>query len=708
MKNMIKTVPGKATLFLLCVIAAAVTVVSTLSAVFIIQADLYYTPKDEIIESEFISIAFSRSEGIINEYLQFTGHKEDETIPNQAEVSAEEPKANPEKDGRQNSESLNLSAVVLPEKGNLIFEITDHKGRTLAKSEFSEESSQWIWAVTFSKAQMKTVDSFYLKGIQPSEYETLFSKKSEHGGESPRDYIIKYSWRPGFPASDRLSLFVRIVELAYAVRYSIFWIIAASGLLTVASFLALMYASGRRAHSEEIHPGPLSAVPFDLLIAATACAVYFIGILFFQAMQAGGRSGTLPWQLIPLLYFGILLLSLGLGLCMSAAGRIKQKTLIKNTLLFRFLALIRSCALTILRLIGRTVRAFVLSFSEIGTVKKVFIVFSGAFFLELILLLISRDSFASILFFWFLRSLAIFPIALNISLQMRRLQAAGLALAEGDLQHHTDTSKLFGALRSHGENMNSIAAGMSKAVAERLKSERMKTELITNVSHDIKTPLTSIINYTSILSKSFEELQADEQSYSGRTEDIRSCVEVLEKQSDRLKNLIDDLVEASKASTGNIELIMTPSDAGLYMTQISGEYADKLQQSGLTPVLSAPETDDKLLIMADSRRMWRIFDNIMNNICKYSLTGTRVYLDLKADRSEVAFTFKNTSRDKLNLSAEELLERFTRGDRSRNSEGSGLGLSIASSLAELQGGSLHIATDGDLFKLTLRFPRLSS
>ena len=235
---------------------------------------------------------------------------------------------------------------------------------------------------------------------------------------------------------------------------------------------------------------------------------------------------------------------------------------------------------------------------------------------------------------------------------------------------------------------------MSLAVEERLKSERMKTELITNVSHDIKTPLTSIINYATLIGNE-----------SCENEKIIEYSTVLVRQSERLKRLIEDLVEASKASTGNLDVLLSPCDPSIFLTQAGGEYEEKLQRAELTLVIKQPEQE--VQIMADGRRMWRVFDNLMNNICKYAQSGTRVYLTLEIIRKNAVITFKNTSRDPLDISEAELMERFVRGDTSRNTEGNGLGLSIAKSMVELQNGSLHLLIDGDLFKVALSFPIIS-
>jgi signal transduction histidine kinase len=234
---------------------------------------------------------------------------------------------------------------------------------------------------------------------------------------------------------------------------------------------------------------------------------------------------------------------------------------------------------------------------------------------------------------------------------------------------------------------------MNRAVEERLNSERMKTELITNVSHDLKTPLTSILNYSGLIAAEPCE-----------NEKITEYAQVLTRQSERLTRLIDDLVEASKASTGHLDVLLAPVEAQVLLGQASGEYTERLAAAGLELVTKMPE--EPIRIMADGRRMWRIFDNLMNNICKYAQPSTRVYLTLEEQGDKAVITFKNTSREKLDISEEELMERFTRGDSSRNTEGNGLGLAIARSMAELQKGSLNLVIDGDLFKAILTFPRI--
>ncbi|MBO4938528.1 MAG: sensor histidine kinase [Oscillospiraceae bacterium] len=270
------------------------------------------------------------------------------------------------------------------------------------------------------------------------------------------------------------------------------------------------------------------------------------------------------------------------------------------------------------------------------------------------------------------------------------LMKGARAMAQGELYHQIPTHYMLGAFRDFANQLNSLAGAAQVAAEKQLKSERMKTELITNVSHDIKTPLTSIINFVDLLKKPHSE--AEQSQY----------LDVLDRQSQRLKKLIDDLMEMSKASTGNLSVELGQVDAAEAVNQALGEFADKLDAARLTPVFRHPE--EPVTMTADGRLVWRVLSNLLSNAVKYALPDTRLYIDLMVLQGNAVIAIKNISRDQLNVNAEELMERFVRGDTSRNTEGSGLGLNIAKSLVELQKGQMHLMVDGDLFKVTLIFP----
>lgn len=275
--------------------------------------------------------------------------------------------------------------------------------------------------------------------------------------------------------------------------------------------------------------------------------------------------------------------------------------------------------------------------------------------------------------------------------QLSRLIEGAKHLSEGDLSYKIDTAHLHGPFRRNADMLNRISSGCAVEVERRMKSEHLKTELLTNVSHDIKTPLTSIINYVDLLKKT-----------DPQPKEAREYADVLERQSNRLKKLLEDLIEASKASTGNITVELAPTDAAELLRQAVGEYSERLTAQSLETVLRIG--GESCTITADGRLLWRVFDNLLGNVVKYAMPGTRVYLDLNEQGGQSSIVVKNISREALNIDTDELMERFVRGDASRATEGSGLGLSIARSLTECMGGRFELSVDGDLFKVTLRFP----
>lgn len=294
---------------------------------------------------------------------------------------------------------------------------------------------------------------------------------------------------------------------------------------------------------------------------------------------------------------------------------------------------------------------------------------------------------------WFM-----FPVTIGISAwyTLKKIQAFtairdGVAkIKAGDLQHHIEVD-VKGELATLAGNINSITDGLKNAVQNELRSERLKTELITNVSHDIRTPLTSIITYVDLLKHEKDPAKTKE------------YIDVLDQKARRLKQLTDNLFEAAKASSGDIPVHLETIDLIALVNQGLGEFDDKIRERNLQLKLTVPE--DKLYVHADGRLLWRAIENVLSNICKYALVGSRVYIDMEDSGNSVQLTFKNISADELNISADELMERFKRGDESRSTEGSGLGLSIAQSLIEIQKGKFYIEIDGDLFKSVFVLPK---
>lgn len=460
-----------------------------------------------------------------------------------------------------------------------------------------------------------------------------------------------------------------VIHLFYSMRYAAFPLAVVCFILGIACYISLICAAGRKPGTDDVVKGPLYRVPFDVLAVVT-------GILMIVPVLLARASETmvqLIFVCIGMLYF----VNAVLGLTVSMAARVKRHELISGTLVYKVLTLIFK------------------AFCAIPMVARTIVVLCGITFVEFLYILGCHGDDGRLIIGWFLAKVILYPMILYIAYMMSRLKTAGSRLASGDIGTPVDTKGFVLDFKQHAVNLNKVSDSVGLAVDERLKSERMKTELITNVSHDIKTPLTSIINYASLMG-TCDPADPKMHEYS----------EVVVRQSDKLKRLIEDLVEASKASSGNLEIVPAPLNCCTFVSQTAGEYKERIDGAGLTLVATAPS--EPVMIMADGRRMMRIYDNLMNNICKYAQPGTRVYLTLSVEDGSAVTVFKNTSAAELNISADELVERFVRGDRSRNTEGNGLGLSIAKSMTELQGGKFEIDVDGDLFKVTLTFPVVES
>ena len=308
----------------------------------------------------------------------------------------------------------------------------------------------------------------------------------------------------------------------------------------------------------------------------------------------------------------------------------------------------------------------------------------------------SRNAAVNFAWFWgisavlVLIDLAVFLKLLQTSMEKDKIDEALKTISTGDTGYKVDLDFFSGKELAVAESINNISSGLENALQEKVKSERLKADLITNVSHDIKTPLTSIINYVDLIKR--EHIQDPK---------IQKYLEVLDQKSQRLKTLTEDLVEASKASSGNVKLEMANIDLVELVWQTNGEFEEKFAMRHLELVTELPDT--VLLIEADGRRLWRVLENLYNNACKYAMEHTRVYVDIRQEDDLAVFTIKNVSANPLNINADELTERFVRGDVARTTEGSGLGLSIAKSLTELQNGSFNLYIDGDLFKAQISF-----
>lgn len=438
-------------------------------------------------------------------------------------------------------------------------------------------------------------------------------------------------------------------------------------LLALFFFCFLMASAGHWAGHEGIHLTWLDKIPADVWLLVLLCT-FFIG---WEAFYYEWGRVFFCAALVPLVL---------LFLCAFAA-QCKAGTVLRGALIGR-----------IARFLWRIARSLFLGLWRIARnlplLWKTALVMAGVFFLEMLFVLAGYGSVDGILVI--MKAVELLA-ALYIALNLRALQKGGEKLARGDFSSPIDTKYLIGDFKRYGQELNDVQSGLEQAVQEQMKAEHLKTELITNVSHDIKTPLTSIVNYVDLLKK--EDMPSPA---------AREYVNVLDRQSHRLKKLTEDLVEASKASSGALNVELQPTDVNVLLSQIEGEYQERLAACHLTLVTQPPAPGT--MIQADSRLLSRVMDNLVSNVCKYAMENTRVYVTAAVRDGQAVISFKNVSRDELNISPDELMERFVRGDASRHSEGSGLGLSIARSLVQLQGGTFALSIDADLFRADIVFP----
>lgn len=541
-----------------------------------------------------------------------------------------------------------------------------------------------------------------------------------------------------------------VLTAVWQYRMQLFYVLGVSLLLFAVFAVYLCCAAGHKPGREEIRAGGLNCIPLDLYLLLAGSGITMLTVLGVAGGEWAARKS--PSALFPILCVdGYAICLLFVGFCFACAAQFKtpDKYWGKNLLIYRgghlawiilrwlwkavpkgtvaFFLGVDKLMRTIVRYLDRMLRRVVTTlwrwvkaaiplvpwvwhqieraitavFQFIGRIFRWFWNRIAAFFAMLPLMwqwLLTAFFVIGLLMVTFesRRSLLmVISCCITVALAVYFANSFGVLLdnakrmAKGDLEAKVDEQKLLGCFRDFAGELNDLADVAMVAAQKQLKSERMKTELITNVSHDIKTPLTSIINYVDLM----------QMPHSPEEEEM--YLEVLSRQSQRMKKLIEDLMEMSKASTGNMSVDMVDIDAGEAVSQALGEFSDKLTAAELTPVLRKP--DVPLYMRADGRLSWRVMSNLLSNAVKYAQPGTRLYIDVTELEGKVIISVKNVSREQLNVDAEELLERFVRGDTSRNTEGSGLGLNIAKSLMELQGGSLQLLVDGDLFKVTLVF-----
>ena len=513
-----------------------------------------------------------------------------------------------------------------------------------------------------------------------------------------------------------------LLTQVWSYRDSLFFIMGACLLLFAVLAVYLCCAAGRKPGSEEVHAAGFNCIPLDIYLAGGGLIVFGLFMVIVQFYDAADLfSQSIQTVCAGVLMAGYVMSLIFVGFCFACAAQFKTPGGYwwRNSVCWRCLDLLVKCVkgcfsgcgwllrklpkaavfwdfllmlLTPLRWLWKQIKK---TCAKIGkSVNRVYSMMPLTWqwlltgFIMVMLLFAALAGRSNLMVV--LSLCACVAVVLYGAYCFGILLESAKRMGKGDLDTKVDDKYLTGAFKTFAGDLNDLAGVAVVAAQKQLKSERMKTELITNVSHDIKTPLTSIINYVDLLQKPHTP------------EEEKTYLEVLNRQSQRLKKLIEDLMEMSKASTGNLTADITKLDAVESVNQALGEFADKLEKAQLTPVFRHPE--ESVAMMADGRLAWRVLSNLLSNTVKYALPGTRVYIDVMALEGKVIISLKNISRDELNVDADELMERFVRGDDSRNTEGSGLGLNIAKTLMELQKGQLQLLVDGDLFKVTLIFP----
>ena len=504
----------------------------------------------------------------------------------------------------------------------------------------------------------------------------------ENTGLAGENYLYFVSVDKDFPVLDR----IKQEKLVYD-KFEPWLVPVMAGsvlalILALAGVVLMTIGAGRNNEDKKVHLNFFDRC-YTEIVAVVVFMIWLMGTsVIVQAMD--DEEMRIVWKTIGFgtlgLWFGIWFLAGWLSL----VRRIKARSLWRDSLLRHILLLVRKC-------FSKCSDLLVFLGGNMISRVKIILLFGIFIFLQFMFTGMTVEGGSALsLLLMIVMDCAVLYYLIKKAWGREQIIAGLKKITDGDLQYKIPTEKLSGEQEMVADYINHIGEGLDAAVENSLKNERMKTELITNVSHDIKTPLTSIINYVDLLKRENPE-----------DPKIRGYLEVLENKAQRLKVLTEDVVEASKASTGNIALEMTDLNFIELVHQVIGEFEEKFEERNLKMVVHFDE--EEAIICADGRRLWRVLENVFGNVSKYAMENTRVYVDVKVDRPNVQLSLKNISAQPLNISAEELTERFIRGDVSRNTEGSGLGLSIAKDLVQLQGGEFKLYLDGDLFKVTIEF-----
>lgn len=558
-------------------------------------------------------------------------------------------------------ENRNFKFLIIDNKTNTAITNLTQTMRTDSVDKIKEELSKNSYYWNYENKEVKTnISNLSIEDIKyVYQYKTLEENYDCTIYTSINEDVTQFH-------DDYYNLYITYKICTNSVKTAIINIIITLVLVIVSAILITIYA-GRKRNFKEIQLELIDKIPLEIILVAMfipSIMLLFLGIELSYNLNIATIIGNIG---ILIIMYSIALISYE-----SIVRRIKTNTILKNTIIYRLCKWIKNGVKNIFNNFSLAAKIIVI----LACMLIFTLIFSNWGFTGIILL-IAMYVFA---FKYYFDNITKF---LNIKNTVKKIY-------EGDTKVRLQEDEYTGVLKELCIYVNDIAGGFTNAIDKSLKSERMKTELITNVSHDIKTPLTSIINYVDLLKK--EDIQ---------NEKAKEYLDILEQKSQRLKRLTEDLIEASKASSGNIKLDMKKINVNELIKQISGEFEDKFKNKNLDLNIEIPKED--VFILADSRYLYRVMENMYTNIEKYAMENSRVYVDLLEENKKVKIEIKNISKEKLNISANELMERFVRGESSRNTEGSGLGLSIAQSLTKLQKGEFGIYLDGDLFKVIISF-----
>ncbi len=575
-------------------------------------------------------------------------------------------------------------------EGNQNFNIVNGKIETNSEI-LAKRAEQYLNLFIFSYYTIN--DSTYMTSdeniyIQPENAVDTYSYEDNpninYYTTNIEDFIIYTSYNENFMDASKQMLVCKSIEMLRPYENSFYILMPICTALTVLILLYLIVSIGHKKGTKGIATSDFDKIPLEIIGFIGICIIGLVFILLAQEVD------TTEFELIISLLFTVYFTFFIVGIIIfdTIIKRIKSRTFWKTTLVGKIVIILLKPIHKFEKFMEE-VRGTSKYFSNAITKFIVFVCIEVFLAFIVFILFNSSDPFIFLLLEFILVAFFIQRMVKSI-VNYDKIEKKLKEMYEGDNQTQLDKNQFLPVFNQSITYLNDISNGLENAIQDRMKSERLKTELITNVSHDIKTPLTSIINYVDLIKQ--ENIQ---------NEKVKEYIEILDNKSQRLKKLIEDLVEASKVSTGNVKLNLEKINIVELINQAVGEFEDKFESKGLDIVINSNENE--IFIFADGRYMYRIIENLFSNISKYALQNSRVYIDIQKVDDKVYIKMKNISKDKLNIPAEELMQRFVRGDKSRTTEGSGLGISIAQNLTEIQNGKFNLIIDGDLFKTELEF-----